>query len=104
MTIGTIRPEAWVEVSKKITPELKREGLMREVIRHVQAARKNAGLQVDDRAVLQLTTGDIELQQAIEDHGETIATETLATMGETGDNRSTVKIEGVELIISLKKQ
>lgn len=93
-----------VKYDLEITPELKREGLMREVIRHVQAARKNAGLQVDDRVVLQLTTSDIELQQAIEDHGETIATETLATMGETGDNRSTVKIEGVELIISLKKQ
>lgn len=93
-----------VEVDKTITPELKREGLMREVIRHVQSARKNAGLQVDDRIVLHLTTDDTELQQAITEHAKTIATETLATMGETGDNQSTVTIEGIELVINLEKQ
>ncbi len=93
-----------VEVDKTITPELKREGLMREVIRHVQAARKNAGLQVDDRIILQLNTANAELQQAINEHAATIAAETLATMGETSDNQSTVKIEGVELTTSLKKQ
>ena len=93
-----------VKYDLEITPELKREGLMREVIRHVQAARKNAGLQVDDRITLQLATDDAELQQATAEHTEIIAAETLAVMGETSDNQSTVKIEGVELTISLKKQ
>ncbi len=104
VTSGVIRPETWVEVNKTITPELKREGLMREVIRHVQAARKNAGLQVDDRIILKLKTDDEELNQAITEHAATIAAETLAIMGETSDNQSNVKIEGAELTISLKKQ
>ncbi len=93
-----------VALDETITPELKREGLMREVIRHVQAARKNAGLQVDDRIILQLKTDDEELNQAITEHAATIAAETLAVMGETSENKSTVKIEGVELTVNLAKQ
>ena len=101
VTEGTIKPENWIEISKQLTPELKREGLMREVIRHVQSARKKAGLQVDDRIMLQLTTNDEQLHQAIDEHTEVIATETLAVFGEVHDNQSTVTVEGAELEIAL---
>ena len=87
-----------------LTPELKREGLMREVIRHVQAARKKVGLQVDDRIVLSLSTQSDELQQAIDEHRETIAAETLATFDETQANETAVKIEGDELVVCLEKR
>lgn len=88
-----------------ITPELKREGLMREVIRHVQAARKDAGLNVDDRIDLSLVTDDKDLQQAIEEHSGTIATETLSgKIGDaTYDYATTVKVEGSDLRLSLQK-
>lgn len=77
---GNINETAWVEVNKQLTPELKREGLMREVIRHVQAARKNAGLNVDDRIVLSLTAEDEELSQTVDTHKKTIELEALATI------------------------
>ena len=101
VTEGVIKPENWIEISKQLTPELKREGLMREVIRHVQSARKKAGLQVDDRIMLQLTTNDEQLRQAIDEHAEAIATETLAVFGEVHDNQSTVTVEGAGLEIAL---
>ena len=101
VTEGTIKPGSWIEISKQLTPELKREGLMREVIRHVQSARKKVGLQVDDRIMLQLTTNDEQLRQAIDEHAEVIAAETLAVFGEVHDNQSTVTVEGAELEISL---
>ena len=127
-TDGVIKPESWVEIDKTITPELKREGLMREVIRHVQSARKKAGLQVDDRIVLHLAVGAepasasqsaapsqaqpasdaaAQLRQAIEEHAATIASETLATMApqQPGDAlyHTTAMVDGAELQVSLAK-
>jgi isoleucyl-tRNA synthetase len=88
-----------------ITPELKREGLMREVIRHVQSARKLAGLNVDDRITLSLSSEDTDLIDAINEHESTIMAETLAETMVEGDlaNQTAVKVEGSELVISLEK-
>ncbi len=88
-----------------VTPELKREGLMREIIRHVQSARKAAGLNVDDRINLSLKTGNEELRKAIEEHTKTIGEETLAQeFADVQDGHdTTVKIEDYELRICLKK-
>ena len=104
VTEGVIKPESWVEINKHLTPELKREGLMREVVRHVQSARKKAGLQVDDRIMLQLTTDDEQLRQAINEHAEVIAAETLATFGQSDAYSTTVAIEGADLQITLQRQ
>ena len=94
-----------VAIDESLTPELKREGLMREVIRHIQAARKNAGLNVDDRISFSLSTDNSELDAAITEHLETIAAETLGTNMINGDLQHTteVKVEGASLTISLAK-
>jgi isoleucyl-tRNA synthetase len=94
-----------VAIDETLTPDLKREGLMREVIRHVQSARKTAGLQVDDRINLLLSTDDKELTKAITEHRETINKETLATTEAPTEAAFTtdVKVEGAPLSISLTK-
>ena len=94
-----------VMIDETITPELKREGLMREVIRHVQAARKSAGLQVDDRIKLSLTTDNGELAEAVAEHQKVIAAETLAdtVAGGEYDYQTDAKVEGAILSISLEK-
>ncbi len=88
-----------------VTPELKREGLMREVVRFVQNARKDAGLNVDDRINLSLTTESSELTKAIEEHLAEIKAETLAeAFGDVSSGHlTTVKVEGAQLVISLTK-
>ncbi len=96
-----------VTVDIKLTDELKREGLMREIVRHVQSARKKAGLNVDDRIELSLVTGDEQTSEAIKEHQDTIKAETLATTLHDSkkdlDYHEEVKVEGQMLEISLAK-
>lgn len=89
----------------ELTTELKREGLVREVVRHIQACRKDAGLNVDDRIRLALETENDELAGAIESHEDTIKTETLAVdiVTEKFGYEKIVKVEGYQLAISLEK-
>ena len=89
-----------------ITPELKREGLMREIVRHVQSARKQAGLQIDDRIVLSIFSDDSEISQAVDVFADVIKSETLAVELNSVVNESEkydAKIEGKLVEISLKK-
>jgi len=89
-----------------ITPELKREGLMREIVRHVQSARKQAGLQIDDRIILSISSDDSEISQAIDAFADVIKSETLAVELNSVVNESEkydAKIEGKLVEISLKK-
>ena len=89
-----------------ITPELKREGLMREIVRHVQSARKQAGLQIDDRIVLSISSDNSEISQAVDAFADVIKAETLAVELNSAVNESEkydVKIEGKLVEISLKK-
>ena len=89
-----------------ITPELKREGLMREIVRHVQSARKQAGLQIDDRIVLSISSDDSEISQAVDAFADVIKSETLAVelnSAAGGSEKYDVKIEGKLVEIYLKK-
>ena len=89
-----------------ITPELKREGLMREIVRHVQSARKQAGLQIDDRIILSISSDDSEISQAVGAFADVIKSETLAVELNSAADESEkydAKIEGKLVEISLKK-
>jgi isoleucyl-tRNA synthetase len=93
-----------------ISPELKQEGLMREVVRHVQNTRKQAGLDVDDRIHLAFETEDKDLKALFENQSLTdvLLQETLAIPEDakklSDKTFSTiVKIDGKPLTIKLAK-
>ena len=98
---------AKLKLDLTITPELRREGMMRDVVRLVQAFRKQSGLAVEDRIELALRTDDAELAQAIKEHARTIAAETLASgileQLET-EHTMTAKLGDAVLTIALKKK
>lgn len=65
-----------IEVDPTVGPEQIQEGLAREVMRKIQAARKNADFQLDDRISLELhCEGDVKA--AVEKHLDLLKSETL---------------------------
>ncbi|MBI2007954.1 isoleucine--tRNA ligase [Candidatus Saccharibacteria bacterium] len=94
-----------VDLDTKITPDLKSEGLMREVIRYVQSARKKAGLKVDDRIHLRIESSSNEVNQAVEKFKDIIFTETLTTdeLAGKGSYSETIEVEGQKAEISLER-
>lgn len=111
-------PEGWtvakdlvgyVLLNTRITPELKAEGVARDVVRLVQDARKDAGLDVADQIELYLAAESPELTSAITVHRATIAGETQAARWAdaplNGDAFTATgkKIDGQQLTISLRK-
>lgn len=105
--VNEAETEAWLELDKHLTSELEAEGLSREVIRVVQKARKDAGLSVDDRILLTLSTDDTKLNSAIDTWSDSIMAETLTTASLAEDQpaeyTTTVKVAGSALKLELAK-
>jgi isoleucyl-tRNA synthetase len=102
-----------VALDPTVTPELRQEGLAREVISRVQRLRKEAGLEVSDRIEL-VVAGEAELVGAVSAHAGHIAAETLATAvrlaepnaAPVGDNQWTVTdvdVDGRTARLALRK-
>src|SRR4051812_15923788 len=93
-----------VALDLAVDEALYREGLAREVIRAVQNARKDAGLEVSDRIALELG-GDAELLHAVREHEAVLAGEVLATsVSYDGDGRGApATVDGRALTIGVAK-
>ncbi|MBO7625261.1 MAG: isoleucine--tRNA ligase, partial [Bacteroidales bacterium] len=67
-----------VALDTHVTPELRREGIARELVNRIQNLRKETNLAVTDRIRVSLTAHE-ELQEVLESHREYICNETLST-------------------------
>ncbi len=118
LIVQTKAPEGWagvvdrdtqVALDTRITEGLAGEGMARDVVRHVQEQRKEAGLQMEDRIALYLGTESEKLRTAIETHRDYIAGETLTIewsaqpLTGPGVHRATVKVDGQPLMIELRR-
>jgi isoleucyl-tRNA synthetase len=91
-----------VALELEVDTELRIEGWAREIVHAVQAARRDAGLEVSDRIVLTLD-GDPDLLAATRAHEQWIAGEVLASSVryESLNGFAPVTIDGRELRISV---
>jgi isoleucyl-tRNA synthetase len=73
-----------VAVDAALTPELKAEGLAREIVRRIQSMRKDAGFNIEDRIhTYYLASGVIA--GAVVNWSDTLRAETLSTKLEAGE-------------------
>jgi isoleucyl-tRNA synthetase len=93
----------------EVTPDLRLEGLARDVVRLVQDARKAAGLEVSDRIELAVEASG-EVAEAVASHREWIAGEVLAIRMEEGPGRAwedarreRAELDGIEVGIALRR-
>jgi isoleucyl-tRNA synthetase len=96
-----------VAIDTRITPELEAEGIARDMIRLVQKARKDTGLEMEDRIELYLTSPDAKLRAVIDSQwgyisGETLADKVQRASAPVGPVK-TERVEGKDLTISLRK-
>jgi isoleucyl-tRNA synthetase len=93
---GVLRGGGFVVLDTEVTPELAAEGLARDLVRQVQQARRDAGLDVSDRIALTIG-GSPEVVAAATTHRDLIAGETLATSYEV------VAADGPEPTVTVTK-
>jgi isoleucyl-tRNA synthetase len=93
-----------VALELAVDDELRIEGWAREIVHAVQAARREAGLEVSDRIALTLD-GDVDILDAARTHERYIAAETLAVEVSYGslDGADPVQIDARELRIAVAR-
>ncbi|MCB9136313.1 MAG: isoleucine--tRNA ligase [Anaerolineales bacterium] len=96
-----------VGIDSTLTPELKAEGLAREVVRRIQDMRKKAGFNIEDRITTWYVASG-ELVSVLEAWGDYVKAETLTTVfitGEPGEDAyiEEQKVEGEALKIGVKR-
>ena len=99
-----------VALDPTLTPELRTEGLARELVSRVQRLRKEAGLAVSDRIRLH-ASGDAEVDEAVREHRDWIASEVLAREvvigggpSERYDAAQTLDLDGLAARVALTKE
>jgi isoleucyl-tRNA synthetase len=104
-TAALPRNSGFVILDTTVTAELTTEGLARDVIRAVQQARRDAGLDVSDRIRLTLGGAD-EALAAARTHEALLASETLALEVRYGDANGgfAAKVgEGAEVVVNVER-
>ncbi len=97
-----------VELDTNITPELKLEGAKREIIRFVNMLRKDAGLNLQDKAAIFIAGTEAAMAEDIKKMSADILRDTLSSSLEIvsemkAEFKKEVKVDGAKLELGIKK-
>ena len=98
-------PGPVVALDIEVTPELFREGIARDLVRHIQQIRKELDLQIQDRINVTFATDSEEVAKSASEHGDYIRAETLCdalTAGLAEDGKA-IKIAGQQVTLKVQR-
>ncbi len=93
-----------IALNCEITEELKREGWVREFIRHVNNLRKEKGLTINDTANITYATEDAAMKKTINEFKPNIEKQILGTLAEKENKGVEIKIDDTLLTIIIEKK
>ena len=94
-----------VALDVTVTPELRREGMARELINRIQNIRKGSNFEITDKVKVVLSDAP-EVKEALESYGDYIATQVLASSiatGTPGDSAVELDIDGLKINAEVTK-
>lgn len=95
--------ELKVELNTEITPELKLEGYLRELVRTINQMRKKQGMTIEDRIEINYQTDNSELKQVFDQFGEELKKQTLASeLQEGGEELEEVKVNEKKILLGIR--
>jgi isoleucyl-tRNA synthetase len=105
-TIVMEKGEYNVELDVNLTPELLREGMVRDIVRRINEMRKNNKLTIEDRIELYFESTDEEAKKMLSEHEETIRIGTLAnnirTTGERPETVESFRLNECDVVVGFK--
>ncbi len=88
----------------QVSPELFREGLARDLVRHIQQIRKEIDLEIQDHITVAYASDSEEVRQAVAEHSQYICSETLCddlSAGNADDGKGiTIAAQAVSLKVT----
>lgn len=93
-----------VALDVEVTDELRREGIAREIIKKIQAMRKDSGLEITDRIAVTVSKNNCS-DEAVEQFGEYISNQVLAGSLTLCDNveGEAVELDGFSINVAIEK-
>ena len=96
--------ELVVELDTNITSELKLEGIKRELVRAINNLRKEAGMAIQDRAIIYYQTDSKDIKEVFAKFGEEIKKDALADDLQVGSGGEEVGINGEKVELKVEKK
>ena len=95
-----------VALDVEVTEELKREGIAREIVKKIQAIRKESGFEITDRIAVTLSSDEVS-DAAVEQFREYICNQVLAdsiVVNSSIVSNETIELDGASIKVSVEKK